>query len=193
MSDLNALLLTLASRDIDAADRIRARGDLEDIYHPELEAIHIANAEQLSQIIDEHGLPGLSMVGVEGAEAVWLIIQHAISLPDFQRRCLPLLQEAARRGEFPHAYPVYLEDRISVNEGRPQRYGTQFDWDETGRLVPYPIEDLLKVNELRREVGLNSMEENVTNMRSSAGKPPADYEAKKRAYERWLTRVGWRA
>jgi len=193
MLDIRDLLLSLASRDFEAAERIRARGDLEDIYHPELEEIHKVNAEQLNQIIDNHGLLGMSMVGVEGAEAVWLIIQHAISLPAFQRRCLALLQEASLQGEFPAAYSAYLEDRIRVNEGRPQRFGTQFDWNEEGLLVPYPIEEPLMVNELRRSVGLNTMEENVTNMRSTAGKPPVNSDEKKKEYERWLITVGWRA
>lgn len=34
-----------------------------------------------------------------------------------------------------------LEGRIRCNEGKRQRYGTQFDWDKDGLLSPHPIDD----------------------------------------------------
>ena len=45
---------------------------------------------------------------------------------------LSALQAAAGRGEVPPLQPAMLEDRIRTFEGRPQRYGTQFDWDADG-------------------------------------------------------------
>lgn len=192
IADLRHRILTIAQQDQAATERIRHRGDLEDTYHEELEKIHVANANQIEAIIDEYGLPGRLLVGDDGAEAVWLIIQHAISLPQFQKRCLSLLQDAASRGEFPLAYPAYLEDRIRFHEGKPQRYGTLYDWDESGELSPYDVEDEQEVDMLRTSVGLSSLAENTARMRSGAGKPPKDYSNKKQEYESWLKKVGWR-
>lgn len=182
----------MAHHDKDSARQILERGDLEDMYHAELEAIHIANAKQLEEIIAAHGLPGKSLVDEDGAEATWLIVQHAISLPDFQRKCLPLFQDACAKGEFPAAYVAYLEDRIRFFEARPQRYGTHYDWNDEGQLVPYIIEDVDTVDALRASVGLSSVEENTSQMRSNSAKPPKDYAVKRSAYEAWLTKVGWR-
>jgi hypothetical protein len=190
--DLQHQLLTMARQDQQAAERILLQGDLEDTYHAELEDIHIANAKRLEEIIKAYGLPGKSLVDADGAEAVWLIIQHAISLPAFQRKCLPLLQEASAKGEFPAAYAAYLEDRNRFHEGKPQRYGTQYDWDEAGQLSPYTIEDLGTVDELRAGIGLSSLADNTARMRSHANQPPKDYQSKKIAYENWLRKVGWR-
>jgi hypothetical protein len=67
-------------------------------------------------------------------------VQHAISLPQFQRQCLALLQAAVTRGEAPAWQVAMLTDRIRILEGRQQLYGTQFDWDANGQMSPLPIE-----------------------------------------------------
>ncbi|MFI6797222.1 hypothetical protein [Streptosporangium canum] len=49
-------------------------------------------------MIAERGWPGKDMVGETGADAAWLLAQHADQDPQLQRDCLPLLQAAGRRG-----------------------------------------------------------------------------------------------
>jgi len=43
--------------------------------------------------------------------------------------------------------------------GKPQIYGTQHDIDENGVAYPLPIENPEKVEELRKEIGLESLPE----------------------------------
>ena len=69
------------------------------------------------------------------AEAAWLVLQHAIDSPELQRKYLSILKNAAEAGEVTAAQVAYLEDRIRVFKGRPQRFGTQFAWDRNGRSV----------------------------------------------------------
>src|SRR5437870_12291511 len=69
------------------------------------------------------------------------------------RRGLTLLQGGASKGEVSPLNVAMLEDRIRTFEGRPQRYGTQFDWDEHGRLSPLPLEDPAGVDARRRATG----------------------------------------
>ena len=113
------------------ADDLRVRSDLERAgrlfrgYDAEMEAVHRRNAARLRDIIGEHGWPGRDIVGDDGADAAWLIAQHAIGEPDFQRSCLVHLQHAAERGAVPRRHVEYLLDRIRVFEGWPQLYGTQ--------------------------------------------------------------------
>ena len=63
-------------------DRVRARlagdGSLFGAYHPEMEAVHRANAARLRVIVEEIGWPGKSQVGEDGAHAAWHVLQHAI-------------------------------------------------------------------------------------------------------------------
>jgi hypothetical protein len=135
-------------------------------------------------------------VGSDGAEAAWLIVQHAIACPGLQRRALDELKAAARRGEVPLWQSAMLEDRIRVFEGRPQRYGTQLDWDADGQLSPLPIEEHTGLDERRRSVGLRPLAEEIAAQRQATAQekehPPSDWHARQREMQVWLREVGWR-
>jgi hypothetical protein len=107
------------------------------------------------------------------------------------------LDAAADCGEVPAWQAAMLEDRIRTFEGRPQRYGTQFDWDPDGRLSPLPIEDPAGLDQRRQALGLRPLEEETRAQRRSAAqsgeRPPADWEARQREMEVWLRQVGWRS
>ena len=188
--ELAAELIALAAEDQRVRGELLAEGVLFGGYHPRMEAVHRRNAARLAEIIAAHGWPTERVVGVEGAAAAGLIAQHAIGEPAFQRTCLVALQQASERGEVPAWQPAMLEDRIRVFEGRPQRYGTQLDVDEEGRLHPHPIEDPDGVEERRRAVGLDSLADRLAS--AERVPPPADRAEHQRGYERWLRKVGWR-
>ncbi len=135
---LRQTLLAMKEEDFSVRAELIAEGTLSEGYHPRMEAVHRSNAARLTGIIEQYGWPGKSLVGEEGAEAAWLIAQHAIGAP-FMRRCLSLLQRAGSRGEAPLWQAAMLEDRIRMFEGRPQIYGSQFQPDEDGETVP--VED----------------------------------------------------
>lgn len=134
---------------------------------------------------------------MDGAEAAWLIVQHAIGQPALQRQALQALAAAAARGEVPAWQVATLEDRVRTFEGRGQRYGTQFDWDPAGALNPLPIEDPAGLDQRRKAVGLPPLDEEIRSRRRAAEQdgeqPPADWEARRRQMEAWLRETGWRA
>jgi hypothetical protein len=185
---------------LDEDQRVRAElvadGTLFDGYHPRMRAVHEANAMRLATIVSEWGWPGEPQVGDDGAKAAWLVVQHAIGRPAFQREALDALRLAAARGEVPAVQPALLEDRIRTLEGRPQCYGTQFDWDESGELSPLPVEDPENVDARRQEVGLGPLRESIRAQRLAAEaegeRPPGDWHARRHGMEAWLREVGWR-
>jgi hypothetical protein len=135
----------------------------------------------LRQILAEHGWPGISLAGEDGATGAWLVAQHADMDVAFQRECLTLLEAAHRRGDVPGKHLAYLTDRVRVNEGRPQVYGTQGSptYDDATRAA---------VNARRKHLGLKSMEETARETgrmleqayrRAAAGKPAASEETPK--------------
>jgi hypothetical protein len=187
MNELRRELLALATEDGRVRQELAAEGSLYEGYHPRMEAVHQRNAASLATILDEHGWPVPSLIGPEGAEAAWLIAQHAIGEPAFQRRCLRLLQEAAGAGDLPAWRPAILEDRIRMFEGRPQLYGTQLEPDHEGRLR---IEDPERVEERRRAVGLEPLDMRLAGEQRVP--VPTDRKRFEREYEAWLHRVGWR-
>ncbi len=116
------------------------------------------NIDRLEQIINKHGWPTISMVGKDGAEAAWLIAQHADQRPEFRERCLGLMQQAADNGEASTAHLAYLVDRVMVEISQEQLYGTQF-WDGPNGYGPVPVIDETNVDLRRAEAGLVPMQE----------------------------------
>lgn len=188
----------LRMREEDQAVRagLAADGSLFDGYHPRMEEVHRRNAARLAEVIDRHGWPGTALVGEDGADAAWMIAQHAIGEPQFQRRCLAWLKEAAAKNEIPLWQLAYLQDRIRLFEGKPQLYGTQYDWDESGEISPLPIEDPGHVDERRAALGLIPIAQNTKRMREGALKEkeprPLDWEKRQQDFEAWARKVGWR-
>ena len=193
---LRTELIKMSVEDKRVREELAADGSLFEGYHPRMLEVHQRNGKRLEEVIDEYGWPGKSLVGQDGAEAAWLILQHDISNPALQRRCLALLEAAARAGEIPLWQPAYLLDRIRSNEGKPQVYGLQFDWDEHGEMSPLPIEDIEQVDERRAVVGLGPLKEEVRKRRvavaQSKEQPPTDWRVRQRAIEEWARSVGWR-
>ena len=198
MHDLNEELrheiMEMAEHDLAVRQELVADGSLtKQGYHPRMEALHTRNAARLAAIIEEHGWPGKSLVGEDGARAAWLVAQHAINNPPFMRKCLSLLRKAGQEDEAPLWQAAILEDRIRMYKGRPQVYGTQFQPNKNGELVPYAVENPEGVNNRRKEVGLNSLEERMRELRAELEREaipiPPDWEED---YERWLRAAGWR-
>lgn len=189
-------LVAMAAEDERVRAELAADGSLFDGYHPAMRAVHDRNAARLTAIIDAHGWPGRSLVGEEGARAAWLILQHAIGHPQLQRRGQTLLRLAVANGDVAAVEVAMLEDRIAFFEGRPQRYGTQYDWTERGELVPWMIEDEAGVDDRRAAVGLPPLDENTRRLREETARegegPPRDLQERRECSEAWARSVGWR-
>jgi hypothetical protein len=171
---------------------LAATGELYRGYAPRIEEVHRRNARELLALVEAHGWPGKSLAGEDGMHAAWLVLQHAVGEPAVQRGCLPVLRDAAARGEATPAQVAYLEDRIAYFERRPQRFGTQFDWDERGMMSPWTIEDPANVDALRASVGLPPLAERIAEVRRHAqGSVPPDYARRQAEMLAWSKSVGW--
>jgi hypothetical protein len=118
-------------------------------------AVDRKNQARMKEILKAHGWPGANLVGMKGSGAAWLLVQHAPS--SFIKECLPLMKEAADRGELDWGLVALSIDRDLVNDGKKQIYGSQFKRNEKGEWEPYPIEDEAHVDERRSRVGLGSL------------------------------------
>jgi hypothetical protein len=112
------------------------------------------NADRLSEIMDEYGWPTVTLVGAEPSRRAWLIAQHADRQLDVQRRALALMDRAAAAGEAALDQVAMLLDRVRVNEGRTQVYGTQVAGVRDGAPLRWPCEDPDEVDQRRAGVGL---------------------------------------
>lgn len=189
-------LIRRATHDQAVRAELAASGELFDGYAPRMREVHRDNAAFMQEVLAEHGWPGTELAGTDGAEAAWLLIQHAIDFPDLLRRARDLLRAAVDAGDAPAWQFAHLDDRIRIFEGKPQRYGTQFEHDEAGQLSPAPIEEPESVDRRRAEVGLGSLAERTRQIRAQAARdgerPPADRAAWRRDVDAWARSVGWR-
>jgi hypothetical protein len=189
-------LIAAALRDLETRERLAASGALFQGYNEEMEEVHLENARLLHEAFDAIGWPGPKRLGDDGAAAAFLILQHAISAPDLQRRGLSLLIDAIERGDANAVDAAYLSDRIATMEGKAQIFGTQLDWQADGELGPFDIRDADSVDERRAEIGLPPLTETIAAIRARAAEEgdtmPEDLDARRAAFHAWAVKVGWR-
>lgn len=114
-------------------------------------AIDVANMKRLAEIIDAYGWPGVRFAG-GASQAAFMVLQHADHAS--QRKYLPLLRDAVKRGDALGGHLALLEDRVRVADGRPQLYGSQLG----GKPLRFePIEDEAHADERRRSIGLEPL------------------------------------
>ncbi len=117
------------------------------------------NTEWMKQLVAKQGWPGISEVGKDGAQVAWLLVQHADADPAFQKRVLPLMEAAVAKHEAEPSLFALLTDRVLRAEGKPQRYGTQFQTGDDGTMSMQPTEDEANLDARRASVGLPSIAE----------------------------------
>lgn len=134
----------------------RARNKLTNDTH-ELDVLH---TERLKEILAVHEWMTISRFGEKADSDAWLLVQHADHDPAFQENCLRILEKLVPLGETSKRNYAYLYDRVALkSEGSKQKYGTQaiLQGDQF-ELCPF-VDSLKDVNERRREMGLETVEE----------------------------------
>jgi len=108
------------------------------------------NSSWLENKINKIGWLSSDIVGKDGECYAWLIVQHSDFNVIFQEKCLKLIKKLPftkeRRGHI-----AYLTDRILVNKGKKQIYGTQFREDGV-----CPIKNKKELEKRRKMMGLGS-------------------------------------
>ncbi|SEN86745.1 hypothetical protein SAMN05428959_103502 [Duganella sp. CF517] len=106
------------------------------------------NQTKLDDLIRRCGWPG-TLNSNRASFAAFLTIQHADL--DYQLKYLDTVKAANKRGEIPGMELAMLIDRILVKQGKPQLYGTEFEY---GSNKVAPIADPINLNQRRKELGL---------------------------------------
>lgn len=137
----------------------------QDEWEIKKDSIYKNHKLRLEEILKIYGYPGFDLVGKEGEKNYWLMVQHSDFDPDFQRQVLELLEKQVEAGNADSRNFGLLTDRVRLNSGEKQVYGTQVTYvKETGQAIPKPLEDSLNVNKRRRTVGLETIEEYLNMM-----------------------------
>ncbi|RZJ24890.1 MAG: hypothetical protein EON85_13865 [Brevundimonas sp.] len=141
-----------------------AKGRIDTLLSRQMCETDGENTAWLKADLAANGWYRISVFGDVPSRAAWLMIQHADRDPGFQQQMLALLQPLALEKEVEPWDVALLYDRVAMNAGRPQRYGSQ------GRCVarnvwgPQPLEDEARVDEYRASVELPPLAEYAAHM-----------------------------
>ncbi len=131
---------------------------LDDYQLTKLDAVSIdkMNRDRLKEIILEFGFPTRQLVGKEAMQGIFLMIQHSDGDKEWQREQLTNIEKAVKLGDMDGQSYAYLYDRIKINGGEKQLYGTQFkNVDPTNKKVELAdTEDVENLDRRRMEVGM---------------------------------------
>lgn len=118
------------------------------------------NRERLKEIIAKYGFPTKKMVGKDAMNGVFFMIQHADGENAWQKSQLTNIKNAVKMGDLDSQSYAYLYDRIKINSGEKQLYGTQFaNVDAVNNIVELDkTEDIDNLDKRRMEIGMMPIE-----------------------------------
>ncbi|ATC24834.1 DUF6624 domain-containing protein [Caulobacter vibrioides] len=115
-----------------------------------IEEADAENERALLAMVPPEGWFLKSRYGDRAAKAAFNIVQH--SNLDLWRRFVPVLEPLVAKGEVDGQSYGLMYDRLALNEGRPQRYGSQMVCKD-GRYVVDTLEAPEAVDERRKAMG----------------------------------------
>ena len=119
----------------------------------EMQKVDEDNTAFLKKLVGEVGWIDATRFGKEAADAAFLIVQHSGDVP-LMAATLPEIEKGVRAKVLDPQSFALLHDRLSLDLGRKQRYGTQLGQGADKNLVVMPIEDRAHVEKIREELGL---------------------------------------
>jgi len=120
----------------------------------EMRDLDTKHEKRMRQIVKRYGWPGKSLVGAKASAAAWTLVQHGDK--KFLHEMLPVMEDAARKGELSYGLVATTIDRVRISDGQKQLYGTQFDTNGS-KCEPLPIEDPEHLDQRREVAGLGSL------------------------------------
>lgn len=143
------------------------------------DSVFTTHQKRISAIFNEHGFVGFDLAGKVGSQNFWIIVQHSDHNPEFQSMVLEKMRiEVEKKNANPENY-AFLVDRVKLNTGQQQIYGTQFDYNEIGQAFPKNLFDSINIDKRRKSVGLSPMLKRMNEMTNSHFLMNKEYFAEK--------------
>lgn len=119
----------------------------------------------LSSRLPGYGWIDIDRFGEDVSSYAWLIAQHADDYPNIQKDILARMEPYLETGGVSRENYAFLWDRVAVNTGGLQRYGTQPDWTcVDGEMKLRAMEEPSQVNERRAAMGMGTVEDGLERM-----------------------------
>ncbi len=129
-----------------------------------MKQIFTTNQKTIKEYFKQYGIPTISKDGKKESFYFWLIVQHSDNDVNFQAKVLHKMKYFLKKNDINKSNYAYLYDRVKKNKNQPQRYGTQMIYDSTGTHFPYKLENEKKLNQYRKEMDLEPIEDYLKKM-----------------------------
>ena len=193
-----SLARDLAARHVEDQRVRRFEGQPSQAQLGEMRRVDGDNVEFLKSVVAELGWIDAVRFGAEASDTAFLIVQHCSDLR-LMRTALPLIEADVRAGRLSGQNYALLFDRLRLNLGYLQRYGSQIGRSEELGQVLMPCEDFERIDERRAEVGMGPLADYLDLFRASPEAPaPARLSVLLAQRERWTSLFdgrdldGWR-
>ncbi|WP_139165681.1 DUF6624 domain-containing protein [Chromobacterium amazonense] len=114
-----------------------------------------ANRRWLDELVARCGWPQTPNVEKPVLDVAWFVLQHADQEPiEYRLKYLPYLRQSVARGDLAAKRLAMYEDRVQLQQGKPQRYGSQAMQVDGGVSLLLPVEDPERLDERRKAIGL---------------------------------------
>ncbi len=123
------------------------------------EQLDLANLAAVEQILEKCGMPSIQTAGDKGMSAIWLVIQHASA--EKRKQYFPMLLEASKKGDLERQDIALMQDRMLMDDGQPQLYGSQITMNEDGEYELYDLKNPEGVDARRQIMGMGPLSEYV--------------------------------
>ncbi|XLS29878.1 DUF6624 domain-containing protein [Flavobacteriaceae bacterium M23B6Z8] len=117
------------------------------------------NCKVCKDIFDQYSFPGINLVGEVSSFNFWLLVQHCDHDVVFQQNVLKVMKTEICKGNVDKKNYAFLYDRVMVNLGKKQKYGTQLVYNSAGKPKLYPIKNISGIESRRKAMGLDSLED----------------------------------
>jgi hypothetical protein len=133
---------------------IKSSGGKETSVNP----VVLDNREYLERLIQEVGWIDIQRFGAEASGNAIVLAKHSRDL-SLIMGILPFVEKDFKGQSENNVVLAILYDGLQIDLGRKQRYGTQLGVDSEGNPMVLPLEDVSKVEQLRKEIGLPPLAE----------------------------------
>lgn len=131
------------------------------------------NYFKVSYIFKKYGYPNYDLVGTGGEFYFWLLVQHQSDHLRFQDSVLTAMKIEVASGKASGLLYAYLLDRVNINSGKLQVYGTQTRLNaDSSSYEPLPVIDPEHLNERRKSVGLGTIEKYIESINNTYMRKP---------------------
>jgi len=112
------------------------------------------NREYITKLIDQNSMlfPSITEIGNTASRFAFLMLQH--SSYDVRKKYYKTIKFAMENNHLEKRYFAMYLDRLLIDEGKKQLYGTQIQKNKEGKLVLFPVKRKFNMNRRRLRLGL---------------------------------------